>query len=66
MSYAGEVILGFTANGSALPEVESLARYAQEAFAALERATVARRAGRARGSARPKAGPGSRRRVAKA
>jgi WS/DGAT/MGAT family acyltransferase len=41
MSYAGQVILGLTANGSALPEVESLARYAGEAFADLERATVA-------------------------
>ena len=46
MSYAGQVILGFTANGSALPEVESMARYAQEAFAALQRATARRRAGR--------------------
>jgi len=48
MSYAGQVILGFTANGSALPEVESMARYAQEAFAALQRATARRRAGRRR------------------
>jgi hypothetical protein len=47
MSYDGQVILGFTANGSALPEVESLARYTQEAFAALEKATAKRR-GRAR------------------
>ena len=46
MSYAGQVILGFTANGSALPEVESMARHAQEAFAALQRATARRRAGR--------------------
>ncbi len=43
MSYAGQVILGFTANGSALPEVESLAHFAEESFAALERATAARR-----------------------
>jgi diacylglycerol O-acyltransferase len=43
MSYAGQVILGITANGSALPEVESMARYATEAFAALERATASRR-----------------------
>jgi len=48
MSYAGQVILGFTANGSALPEVESMARYAEEAFEALARATAARRAGRGR------------------
>lgn len=37
MSYAGQVVLGFTANGSALPEVETLARYTSEAFAELER-----------------------------
>jgi hypothetical protein len=43
MSYDGQVILGFTANGSALPEVESLARHTQEAFAALEKATAKRR-----------------------
>jgi len=32
MSYGRQVIMGFTANGAALPEVESLARYTQEAF----------------------------------
>jgi WS/DGAT/MGAT family acyltransferase len=48
MSYAGQVILGFTANGSALPEVESLAQYAEDGFAALERATAARRGGKSR------------------
>jgi diacylglycerol O-acyltransferase len=37
MSYAGQVVFGYTANGSALPEVESLARYTAEAFAELER-----------------------------
>ena len=37
MSYAQQVILGFTANGAALPEVESLARYVQEAFTELAR-----------------------------
>jgi len=42
MSYDGQVIMGFTANGSALPEVESMARYAHEAFVALEKATAAR------------------------
>jgi hypothetical protein len=47
MSYDGQVILGFTANGSALPEVESLAKHTREAFAALEKAT-ARRRGRPR------------------
>ncbi len=36
MSYAGQVVLGFTANGSALPEVETLARYTAEAFVELE------------------------------
>ena len=46
MSYANKVILGFTANGSALPEVESLARYTQDAFAALETATSRRKARR--------------------
>jgi diacylglycerol O-acyltransferase len=44
MSYAGQVILGFTANGSALPEVESMARYTQDAFSALEKATASRKA----------------------
>jgi WS/DGAT/MGAT family acyltransferase len=43
MSYDGQVILGFTANGSALPEVESLAKHTREAFAALEKATAKRR-----------------------
>ncbi len=47
MSYDGQVILGFTANGSALPEVESLAKHTREAFAALEKAT-ARRGARSR------------------
>jgi hypothetical protein len=37
MSYAGQVVIGFTANASALPEAGRLARYAREAFAALER-----------------------------
>ena len=46
MSYANKVILGFTANGSALPEVESMARYTREAFAALEAATARRKARR--------------------
>ncbi len=38
MSYGQQVIMGFTANGAALPEVESLARYVQDAFAALSAA----------------------------
>jgi diacylglycerol O-acyltransferase len=54
MTYDGQVIMGFTANGSALPEVESMARYTREAFAALEKATAARvrRRGRARTTGR--------------
>jgi hypothetical protein len=42
MSYDGQVIMGFTANGSALPEVESMARYTQDAFVALEKSTASR------------------------
>jgi WS/DGAT/MGAT family acyltransferase len=37
MSYGKDVDMGFTANGAALPEVESLARYVQDAFAALRK-----------------------------
>jgi WS/DGAT/MGAT family acyltransferase len=44
MSYAGQVVFGYTANGSALPEVESMARHTVAAFAELERATKKRRA----------------------
>jgi WS/DGAT/MGAT family acyltransferase len=51
MSYAGQVVFGYTANGSALPEVESMASYTVEAFRALEQAT-ARRRGAARGARR--------------
>jgi WS/DGAT/MGAT family acyltransferase len=46
MSYAGQVVLGMTANGSALPEVESLGRYVDDAYAALEQATLRRSKGR--------------------
>ena len=42
MSYAGQVVLGYTGNGIALPEFEDLARYTVEAFDDLER-RVARR-----------------------
>jgi len=35
MSYAGQVVFGFTGNGAALPEVETLAAHVNEAFAAL-------------------------------
>ena len=36
MSYGKDVDMGFTANGASLPEVESLARHIQSAFAALQ------------------------------
>jgi WS/DGAT/MGAT family acyltransferase len=39
MSYDGQVVIGFTANASALPEAGRLAAYTREAFAALERQT---------------------------
>jgi WS/DGAT/MGAT family acyltransferase len=39
MSYAGQVVIGFTANASALPEAGRLASYTRAAFAALERQT---------------------------
>jgi diacylglycerol O-acyltransferase / wax synthase len=54
MSYAGQMVLGFTANGSALPEVESLGRHTGEAFAALQAVTLRRSA---RGGARRKSAP---------
>lgn len=71
MSYAGNVTFGFTANGAALPEVESMARHTAAAFAALERSTTSgtarprstrRPATRAR-AARPDSRSGSRRRA---
>jgi WS/DGAT/MGAT family acyltransferase len=37
MSYAGQVVIGFTCNAAALPDADRLARYTREAFAALER-----------------------------
>jgi hypothetical protein len=37
MSYAGQVLVGFTANASALPEIERLASYTRDAFVALRR-----------------------------
>ena len=39
MSYAGQVVIGFTANATALPDAGRLALYTREAFAALERQT---------------------------
>jgi WS/DGAT/MGAT family acyltransferase len=47
MSYADQMVFGYTANGSALPEVESMARHTTDAFAALERTTRARKTARA-------------------
>ncbi len=43
LSYADQVIMGFTANGSALPRIEDLARHTLEAFADLEQATARRK-----------------------
>ena len=37
MSYAGHVLVGYTANASALPEADRLGRYTADAFRALER-----------------------------
>jgi len=55
MSYADQMVFGYTANGSALPEVETMASYTTEAFAALEQATAKRRAARATRTARGQA-----------
>jgi WS/DGAT/MGAT family acyltransferase len=61
MSYGDQVVFGYTANGSALPEVESLARYTREAFAALEQATARHHAGGRRTTPRSKARRAARR-----
>jgi len=45
MSYASQVVIGFTASSSALPEAARLALYTKEAFAALERQSRGRRVG---------------------
>jgi WS/DGAT/MGAT family acyltransferase len=55
MSYANQMVFGYTANGSALPEVESMARYTAAAFTALEQAVARRRAPRATRNAGSKA-----------
>ena len=52
MSYARQVVLGFTANGAALPEVERLGRYVDDAYTRLERATATARHPSVRHSAR--------------
>jgi len=59
MSYGSQVVFGYTANGSALPEVESMARHTEEAFATLEQA-VAKPAARRRAGVRTRR-PGARR-----
>jgi WS/DGAT/MGAT family acyltransferase len=48
MSYAGQVVFGFTANASALPNASRLARYTREALATLERQTGRARVGRSK------------------
>lgn len=55
MSYGGQMVFGYTANGSALPEVESMARYTVEAFASLEKALAARAPGPGARAARSRA-----------
>ena len=37
LSYAGQMVIGYTSNASSLPDADRLARYTREAFAALER-----------------------------
>jgi len=54
ISYAGAMNFGFVGNGSALPDLDRLARHTQEAFAALRRA-AARRPAPAGADAPPKA-----------
>ena len=46
MSYAGRVVIGFTANASALPEAGRLAQYTKQAFSALQRQTRRNKPGR--------------------
>jgi hypothetical protein len=43
MSYDRQVVLGFTANGDALPDLERMPALVQEAFAALRKVPVPRR-----------------------
>jgi diacylglycerol O-acyltransferase len=59
MSYGDQMVFGYTANGSALPEVESMARHTVEAFTALEQATAGR--GRPQATRRPARRPRTRR-----
>ena len=60
MSYAGQVVIGFTCNASALPDADRLAHYTREAFSELERtsrsAGASRRTSAKRAKRRPRAG----------
>ncbi len=53
MSYAGQVLVGYTANASALPEADRLGRYTRDAFLALERQSRAMGRGRPTQRRRP-------------
>jgi len=55
MSYAGKVVIGFTANASALPDADRLAQYTREAFTSLQR--LGKQARTARGMS-PRMSPG--------
>ena len=46
MSYAGQVVIGFTANATALPDAGRLAQYTKQAFSALQRQTRRNKPGR--------------------
>jgi len=50
MSYAGQVVIGFTANAASLPDAGRLAQYTREAFAKLERETRRAKMGSATGA----------------
>jgi hypothetical protein len=53
MSYAGQVLVGYTANASALPDADRLGRYTRDAFLALERQSRAKGRGRPVHARRP-------------
>jgi len=59
MSYGDQMVFGYTANGSALPEVESMALHTVEAFTKLEQATARR--GSLQATSRPTRRPRTRR-----
>jgi hypothetical protein len=62
MSYAGKVVIGFTANASALPDADRLAQYTRDAFTSLQR--LGKQARTARGMS-PRMSPGRPGRVPK-